>query len=200
MAWTEAPPRTRAGAKPRVPARSLSPVLGGRVGGRATVAGNHLEDLVAEWYQFQGFFVRRNVQVGKRSRGGYECELDIVAFHPGAKRLVHIEPSLDTHSWAERGRRYLKKFSAGRKHIPDLFQGVVLPKKLEQIALFVYGGRRGAPLAGGRVVVIGDFMQQVLAVVRQRHMATAAIPEEYPLLRTLQFAAEYWRSGRRGAA
>ena len=29
LAWTEAPPRTRAGAKPRVPARSLSPVFGG---------------------------------------------------------------------------------------------------------------------------------------------------------------------------
>jgi hypothetical protein len=46
------------------------------------MAGNHLEDLVAEWYQFQGFFVRRNIQVGKRLRGGYECELDIVAFQP----------------------------------------------------------------------------------------------------------------------
>ena len=29
MAWGEAPPRTRAGSKPRVPARSLSPVFGG---------------------------------------------------------------------------------------------------------------------------------------------------------------------------
>jgi hypothetical protein len=26
---------------------------------------NHLEDLVAEWYEFRGYFVRRNVQVGK---------------------------------------------------------------------------------------------------------------------------------------
>jgi hypothetical protein len=57
------------------------------------MAGNHLEDLAAEWYQFQGFFVRRNVQVGKRLRGGYDCELDVVAFHPAERRLIHIEPS-----------------------------------------------------------------------------------------------------------
>jgi hypothetical protein len=27
------------------------------------MAGNHLEAIVAEWYEFRGFFVRRNVQV-----------------------------------------------------------------------------------------------------------------------------------------
>ena len=39
------------------------------------MAGNHLESLVAEWYEFRGYFVRRNIRVGKRSKGGYECEL-----------------------------------------------------------------------------------------------------------------------------
>jgi hypothetical protein len=29
------------------------------------VPGNHLKDLVAEYYQIQVIFVRRNVQVGK---------------------------------------------------------------------------------------------------------------------------------------
>ncbi len=36
---------------------------------------NFLEQLVAEWYEHQGYFVRRNVQVGKRTKGGYEGEL-----------------------------------------------------------------------------------------------------------------------------
>lgn len=51
------------------------------------------EDLLAEWYEYRGFFVRRNVLVGKRPNGGYECELDVVAFHLTQKRLVHLEPS-----------------------------------------------------------------------------------------------------------
>jgi hypothetical protein len=88
------------------------------------LASNHLEDLVAEWYQLRGFFVRRNVQVGKRSRGGNECELD--------------------------------------------------------------------ELAGGRIVLVREFMQEILAALRGRRVASAAVPEEYPLLRTLQFAVEFW--------
>src|SRR5215467_744249 len=111
---------------------------------------NHLEDLVAEVYGLQGCFVRRNIQVGKRPRGGYECELDIVAFHPGNRKLVQIEPSLDTDTWEERERRYLKKFNAGRRYIPELFEGLALPREIEQIALFVYGGGGRATLAGGR--------------------------------------------------
>src|SRR5262249_49187492 len=102
--------------------------------------GNHLEELVAEWYQLQGYFVRRNVQVGKRLQGGYECELDVVAFHPARQKLVHVEPSLDADKWEKREQRYAKKFAAGRRYIPMLFDGLTLPSELEQIALFVFGG------------------------------------------------------------
>ncbi len=63
---------------------------------------NHLEQLVAEWYEFQGYFVRKNINVGKRLRGGYECELDIVAFHPKTKKLVQVETSMDADSWDKR--------------------------------------------------------------------------------------------------
>lgn len=85
---------------------------------------NHLEQLVAEWYEFQGYFVRRNVMVDPRPRGGYECELDVVAFHPGKQHLVHLEPSLDADSWQRREERFAKKFDAGRRHIPAIFGGI----------------------------------------------------------------------------
>jgi hypothetical protein len=39
---------------------------------------------------------------------------------------------------------------------------------------------------------IKDFMRAILNTIRERHVDNAAIPEEYPLLRTLQFAAQYW--------
>lgn len=158
------------------------------------VAANHLESLAAEWYQFQGYFVRRNVQVGKRPAGGYECELDVVAFHPQLHKLVQVEPSLDASSWDERERRYLKKFEAGRKYIPELFAGLAVPGQIDQIALFVYGGRDRKALAGGRVLHIRDFMAEIRAGVSDRRVAQAAVPEEFLLLRTLQFAAEFWES------
>jgi hypothetical protein len=54
---------------------------------------NFLEQLAAEWYEFRGYFVRRNIRVGLRPRGGYESELDVVAFDPDKGHLVHIEAS-----------------------------------------------------------------------------------------------------------
>jgi len=155
--------------------------------------GNHLEALVSEFYQLQGYFVRRHIQVGKKPSGGYECELNVVVFHPGTHKLLHVEPSLDALTWKEREPEYLKKFQAGRQYIPTLFEGLSLPGKIEQIALFVFGAGR-TTLAGGRVLSIGDFMVQVHDYLHAnwRNVRNAAIPEEYPLLRTLQFAAEYW--------
>jgi hypothetical protein len=156
---------------------------------------NHLESLVAEWYEIRGYFVRRNVQVGKRTKGGYECELDIVAFHPEQRSIVHVEPSLDALSWAKREARYRKKFEAGRRHIPGLFPGLAVPKHIEQIALFVFGGGPvGRQLAGGRVMLIRELMAEIPAGLAHRRVESAAVPEEYPLLRTLQFASQYWKS------
>ena len=40
------------------------------------MADNYLEQLVAEWYEYKGYFVKKNLWVGKLSSGGYECELD----------------------------------------------------------------------------------------------------------------------------
>jgi hypothetical protein len=89
--------------------------------------------------------------------------------------------------------RYAKKFAAGKKHIPALFPGIDLPKELEQVALFVYGGRgEKHDLADAKGIFIRDFLLDILAAVRQRRMAAAAVPEEYPLLSTLQFSAQFW--------
>jgi len=79
---------------------------------------NFLEQLLAEWFEYQGYFVRRNVRVGPRSKGGYECELDIVAFHPERKHLVHVEPSTDADSYDKRDRRYGEEVRRGQEVRP----------------------------------------------------------------------------------
>ena len=105
--------------------------------------------------QILGYFIRRNVNVGKLGRGGYECELDIVGCHPAKKHLVHIKPSVDGNSWAEREKRYRRKFEAGRKHIPSLFKGFTLPEtgEIEQIAVFAYSSKKNhETIAGARLL------------------------------------------------
>jgi hypothetical protein len=51
---------------------------------------NHLEQLVSEWLQYNGYFVRVSVQVGARARGGFEGELDVVALNPVTQHLLHV--------------------------------------------------------------------------------------------------------------
>jgi len=114
---------------------------------------NFLEQLVAEWYEIQGYFVRRNVKVGRRPKGGWDGELDVVAFHPRKKHLIHIEPSTDALPWGQRQKRFEKKFDAGRKYIPALFEGLNVPPEIEQIALLGIGSSKThSSLGGGRVM------------------------------------------------
>jgi hypothetical protein len=58
---------------------------------------NHLETLTAEWLNYNGYFVRTAVRVGKRSLGGYVGELDVVAFHPALLHFLHVECSVDRY-------------------------------------------------------------------------------------------------------
>ena len=56
---------------------------------------NFLEKLAAEWYEYKGYFVRTNVRFGKRPKGGYIGEMDVVAYNPEKQDFVHIETSTD---------------------------------------------------------------------------------------------------------
>jgi hypothetical protein len=156
------------------------------------MAKNFLEQLIAEWYEIQGYFIRKNVLVGKRPKGGYECELDVVAFHPSKKHLVHIEPSMDASSWAEREKRFEKKFDAGRKYIPLLFNGLDIPGNINQIAVLVFASKQKRDtLAGGKLILGNELLEIIFADLQSRSIYSQTIPEQFPILRAFQFVAQY---------
>lgn len=66
-----------------------------------------------QYYEWQGYIVRRNVKVGKLAHGGWESEPDIVGYRPEDNDLLHLEPSIDAHPWKKRDKRFRKKFDAG---------------------------------------------------------------------------------------
>ena len=101
---------------------------------------------------------------------------------------------MDAHGWSKRDERFRKKFEAGQKYIPQLFEAFQPLPEIERIALFVFGSsKEHAEVGGGRVLMIADFMQTVRAGIKGKSISNAAIPEKYVILRTLQFAAEYWK-------
>ena len=56
---------------------------------------NFLESLAAEYYEYTGYYVRSNIKARKRTLGGWDAELDVLAFMPATKELLHIETSGD---------------------------------------------------------------------------------------------------------
>jgi hypothetical protein len=155
-----------------------------------TVIMEYLEQLAREWYEYQGYFVRQEVWVGLEADGSYECDLSVVAFHPTRRELKHIEPSFDLLSWEERERHFRTKFDAGRKYLHRMFGTEAL--HIEHIALIASSDHPHAQtIGGGRILLLADFLGEILGHLSAIDLASAPVPENWPLMRTLQFVAEY---------
>jgi len=150
----------------------------------------YLQRLAVEWYEYQGYFVHTDLWVGVQTDGSCECELDVVAFHPIRRHLVHLEPSFDLLSWPEREQHFEPKFAAGRKYLHRMF-GTEAQVHLEQIALVVADEERPRMVAGARVLRLADFMATMFEALCAFEMAEAVVPDQWPLVRTLQFVAAY---------
>lgn len=153
---------------------------------------NHLESIIAEYLEWQGFFVRTNIQVGKLAKGGFAGELDIVAYKPDEpRRLLHIEPSLAAIGAAEQKKECAKKFQRGREHIlAEVFPWLAdAGLRIEHFAVLpsLPGGE--TTVSGGRLMTVDELHSEIRArVAAQGKGLQAAISEAFPLLRTIQFS------------
>jgi hypothetical protein len=152
---------------------------------------NHLEQLVAEWLQYNGYFVRSSVLVGRRPKGGFEGELDVVAIHMGRKHLIHVECSLDADAKKKREQRFSDKFARGRKFIAQVFVGLpVDADTLDSVAVLQFPNKKMSQLGGGRLLHTRDLIHEIFAGLAGKSPASGAVPANLPLLRTLQLAAD----------
>ena len=156
---------------------------------------SHLENLIAEYYDWKGYLIKRNIKVGKLNHGGWEMELDVIAFNPHTSHLIHLEPSIDAHPWAMREKRFTKKFTAAKKYIfSEVFTWLDPTTEVEQVAVLVSHPKGRDSLAGGKIISIDELLAQIREqVVLRGIVAKNAIPEKYPLLRTLQLAYNGYR-------
>jgi len=149
---------------------------------------NHLETLASEFLEWQGYLIRRNTKVGRRARGGWEMELDVVGYNPHTNHLIHYEPSTDAHSWEKRETRFKTKFDLGRKYIfSELFTWLPDDLEVDQIAICPSRAAGRKTLGGGTLIAIDEFVAQIRdKIVECGPARRNAISETYPLLRTLQ--------------
>ncbi len=158
---------------------------------------NYLEQLVREWYEYRGYFVRRDLWVGlEPSDGSYECELDIVAFHPTHRHVVHIETSCDLRNLQDNERHFQAKFDAGKKYLHRIF-GIADHLHIEQNALILESEETQMPtIGGGKVLLLRDFFGKILQELSSTDVSAAMVPEQWPLILTLQLAQGHGRHKR----
>jgi hypothetical protein len=126
----------------------------------------HLESLIVEYLDWQGYLVRSNTKVGRLKHGGWEMELDVIGYNPHTKDLVHYEPSVDAHSWETREERYAKKFQSARKLIfTEIFSWLPSETPLRQIAVFPSHPKNRNSIASGQILSIDEFVSEVRSKV-----------------------------------
>jgi hypothetical protein len=158
-----------------------------------------LEQLAREWYEYQGYFVRQDLWVGLESDGSYECELDVVAFHPVHRHVVQIEPSFDLLPDEQRARHFRIKFDAGKKYLHRMF-GPAAGLRVEQIALIASLEHADhGTIGGGRVLLLGELLAQILGRFADLDPMSAPVPDQWPLIRTLQLASRCGRAAAPGS-
>jgi len=155
---------------------------------------NHLEQLISEWLEFKGYIVRRNIRVGKIVHGAYVGELDVVAYHPTTKHILHVEPSYSTSSWDKRDILFTKKFDAGKKYInKEVFPWIDALLPVERWAVLWGSSKIHRIIGGGKVIPVPDLYKRIAQDVRAIPPGSS-IPEKFPLLRTMQFTL-LWVTG-----
>jgi hypothetical protein len=149
----------------------------------------YLEQLVRQWYEYQGYFVREDLWVGFQPDGSYECELDVVAFHPTRRHVLHVETGYDVPELSDHEQHFQTKFDAGKKYLHRMF-GVEDHLHIEQTALLL---QNEAPhrhtVGGGRILLLADFFAEILHSLSGVDVSSAMVPAQWPLILTLQFAA-----------
>jgi len=154
---------------------------------------NFLESLSAEYYEYIGYYVRSNIKARKRDRGGYDAELDVLAFMPKTKELLHIETSGDALSWPNRKERFLtKKFIFDNAEYESLVDSEV--SNIRRVAIVGFQRETQADLAWGtgiEVILIPSFFKEIATLLKTKNPMKEAVPEGMPLLRSMQMVIWY---------
>jgi hypothetical protein len=151
-----------------------------------------LEQVVAEWYAYKGYFVRTHVRFGKREKGGWKGEMGVIAFHPVEKKLIHIETSADAEPWLKRKVKFQRKFRDAKEYYDELFRFEI--NDIRKVAI-VGAGKPKTPVDFGddiRIILIPDFFRTITSHLSTINPMESALPEQYPLLRAIQFAT-FWK-------
>ena len=152
---------------------------------------NYLESLAAEFYEYKGNFVRRNVKTRKRPRGGYDVEIDVLAYQPKSKKLFHVETSGAATTWKSQREIILKKkFDLSKEEYEAELSCKI--SKIKKVMIIGWAKTEQAYFDQEiKVIPIPAFINEVADKLKGKIPTKQIVPEHYPLLRSIQMAQHY---------
>lgn len=149
---------------------------------------SHLVDLVAEYYSWQGYFVKKRVCVGRTVASFHALTLDVIAFAPDKNRAIHVEASIDSSTWADREEKFQQKIQGAKTYFAETPYKWLHPDiELEHVAIFVNRPKRMPKLLNATLYSIDEFMAEIRRdVLNAGYVSRGAIPSVYPMMRTIQ--------------
>ncbi len=156
---------------------------------------NFLEQLISEYFEYNGYFTKSNIKIRKRNRGGYDREIDILAYCPKNDYVYHIETSFALVGWEREIEIFKKKFDIKIVEYADILglnperikifkRAIILevPKKDRKNKKIEFQSKTDAKLLS-----IGEFMDIVKYKLQKFKPINKAVPQNLPLLRAIQF-------------
>lgn len=155
---------------------------------------NFIKDLVCEYYEFVGFFIRRNIPIGS-SRIEGQTTIDVLAYHYSEHILFHIEKMLDGNSWDEKIVLMSDKFGMGELY----YSNYVNVNNLQIQRVTITGineidlekAKKFERETNSKLLNIKEFMKHIKAELQKYDPFTQVIPESFPLLRAIQLALTF---------
>lgn len=152
---------------------------------------NYLEALAAEYYAYTGYFVRSNVRTRKRPRGGYDIEMDVLAFMPNTQKLVHVETSGMADTWKRQREKFIeKKFCVTREEYEEQLGCAVYT--IQKVVILGWA-KTEEPYFDGDIEILSipAFVRRIKEALKDKHPLKEIVPEHYPLLRSMQMVLHY---------
>ncbi|MFW9996052.1 MAG: hypothetical protein ACFFD4_28685 [Candidatus Odinarchaeota archaeon] len=155
----------------------------------------YLEELVAEWYDFKGYFVKTNIPFGKGEQGGIKGEIDVLVYDPATQVLKHVEVETGATSYSEIAEKTSKKFERASDYYSKLFPSGV--RSIEKQIITGWGDMKQENreliknTTGADLITIKEFFNEIKTGVQAIDPTSNAIPECYRLLRTVQMFSYY---------
>jgi len=145
------------------------------------------EKLLAEWYEYKGYFVKTNIRINKLKTGGYGGEMDVVAYNPKINEMIHIEVSGEAISWKKKKEKIEDKFKTAKESYEEEFQFECPP--IKQIVVVGVSKPR-KEIEFDNEIQLKSFTEQfgeICHELKKVNPTKKVVPEKYPIIRTIQF-------------